>query len=103
VFTVIAIGNNAFDGQRSFTVRFELPDVPGLHLRQGRPNRLSVSIIDNDFVAVSFERPSQEVDEDIGSISVQLQSKGFYSKPFDVSFTCSEIAPVEAEGGYYNN
>ena len=49
VFTVVAIGNNVFDpGQRSFTAGFELPDVPGLRLTQGRPDRLRVTITDDD-------------------------------------------------------
>ena len=48
VFNVIAIGNNAFDGQRSFTVGFELPDVPNLTLRKGAPDRLRVIIEDDD-------------------------------------------------------
>ena len=52
-------------------------------------------------VAVSFERPSQEVHESIGYIPVQLKSKGFYSRPFQVFFFCVEAYPVEAESGYY--
>ena len=49
VFNVIAIGNNAFDpGQRSFTVGFELPDIPNLDLRKGRSETLKVSITDDD-------------------------------------------------------
>ena len=49
MFNVIAIGNNAFDPvQRRFTVGFDLPDVSGLRLRKGRPDRLSVSITDDD-------------------------------------------------------
>ena len=49
VFNVIAIGNNVYDpGKRNFFVRFDLPDVPGLRLRPGRPDRLSVSITDDD-------------------------------------------------------
>jgi hypothetical protein len=58
-----------------------------------------VSITDDDFVAVSFTSPSQRVNEDIGSIPVQLKSRGFYSRSFQVSFTCVEVAPVEAENG----
>ena len=48
VFNVVAIGNNGFDGQRSFTVGFELPDVPNLDLRKGRPETLKVFITDDD-------------------------------------------------------
>ena len=48
VFNVIAIGNNAFDGQRSFTVGFELPDVSGVNLQKGRPEKFTVTIIDDD-------------------------------------------------------
>ena len=47
---------------------------------------------------VSFQRSAQNVRESIGSHPVQLKSKGIYSSPFQVSFTCMEIAPVEAEG-----
>ena len=53
-------------------------------------------------VAVSFIRHSQKVHEGFGSIPVQLKSRGFYSRPFQMSFTCVEVAPVEAESGYYS-
>ena len=49
VFTVVAIGNNAFDpGQRSFIVGFEPLGVSGLLLRRGKPDRLRVTITDDD-------------------------------------------------------
>ena len=49
VFNAIAIGNNAFyPGLRSFTVGFELPDVSGINLRKGRPDKFTVTIVDDD-------------------------------------------------------
>ena len=48
VLNVIAIDNNAFDGQRSFEVEFELPTVPDLTLRKGTPDTLLVSITDEE-------------------------------------------------------
>ena len=50
-------------------------------------------------VVVSFQGLSQEVVESIGSHPVQLKSKGLYGRPFQVSFTCVEATPVEAESG----
>ena len=52
-------------------------------------------------MGISFERLAQKVNESVGSIPVRLKSRGFYSKPFEMSFTCVEIAPVEAESGLF--
>jgi hypothetical protein len=96
----MSIGNNVFDPQeRYFSVEMQLPKVSHCCLRAVTPNALRVSIIDDDSVEVSFRRSAQNVRESIGSIPVQLKSKGIYSSPFQVSFTCMEIAPVEAEAG----
>ena len=51
-------------------------------------------------VGISFKRPSLKVYESVGCVPVQLKSRGLYSRPLRVSFTCVEVAPVEAEGGY---
>ena len=49
---------------------------------------------------ISFERPAQTVKENVGCIPVQLKSRGLYAELFKISFTCAEVAPVEAKSGY---
>ena len=51
-------------------------------------------------MGISFERVAQKVNENVGCVPVQLKSEGLYNKPFQMSFTCVEVAPVEAESGY---
>ena len=49
-------------------------------------------------VRVSFQRSTQTVREDSGSVQLQLQSRGLYGRNFNVSFRCIEVFPVEAKG-----
>ena len=49
-------------------------------------------------VEISFQRSTQTVREDSGSVQLQLQSRGRYGTRFSVSFTCIEVNPVEAKG-----
>ena len=49
---------------------------------------------------VSFETSAMEVEENIEHLQLRLKSRGQISKPFQVSFACMEVHPVEAKGLY---
>ena len=51
-------------------------------------------------VLVSFETSAIEVEENIEHLQLRLKSRGQISKPFQLSFACMEVHPVEAKGLY---
>ena len=59
-----------------------------------------VVMLTSTVVLVSFETSAMEVKESIQSLQLRLKSRGQYSKPFQVSFACMEVHPVEAKGSH---